>query len=283
MTIDQMHIGFRFEIDESTNLENPSFEPEEIDLWLNKAIKKFVKTRYSGINIKGESFEQTQKRIDDLRTLVAQETLPCVAGGTKENCYIADLTDLTDDYWFTLGEEVLIGYYSLLDVTTTVASGSLVVGEIYLVITDDVVHNAVTYSPGEYILASATTFTGDGSVIKQSKSKQGVTEITIDTYRSHIDNPYSTHVLHYEEAMPLRLFIGDLVEFISDGQYGVVSYDIRYLRAPVEVDWLADTQVDCDLAEHTHDEIVKLAASMALENIEQPRYQSHMNEINTME
>ena len=41
--------------------------------FLNEALDKFVKTRYSGINYKREGFEQSQKRIDDLRTLVVNE------------------------------------------------------------------------------------------------------------------------------------------------------------------------------------------------------------------
>lgn len=38
--------------------------------FINEAIDKFYKTRYSGINTKQEGFEQSQKRIDDLRNLI---------------------------------------------------------------------------------------------------------------------------------------------------------------------------------------------------------------------
>lgn len=41
--------------------------------FINEAIDKFYKTRYSGINSKSEGFEQSQKRIDDLRSLVKTE------------------------------------------------------------------------------------------------------------------------------------------------------------------------------------------------------------------
>ena len=43
---------------------------DTIFAFLNEAIDKFYKTRYSGTNIKGEGFEQSQKRIDDLRFLI---------------------------------------------------------------------------------------------------------------------------------------------------------------------------------------------------------------------
>ena len=42
--------------------------------FINEAIDKFYKTRYSGINSKSEGFEQSQKRIDDLRNLIKTAT-----------------------------------------------------------------------------------------------------------------------------------------------------------------------------------------------------------------
>ena len=79
--------------------------------WINRAIEKFVKTRYSGNNPKQESFEQTQKRIDDLRTLIEEVTIGTSAGTYKPNSYIALLPT---DYMYTVGEEVQISYNSTL-------------------------------------------------------------------------------------------------------------------------------------------------------------------------
>lgn len=242
MTIAEMHVAFKLELDKTSSFDIPAYEPEEIDFWLNNAISKFVKTRYSGLNTKAQGFEQTQKRIDDLRTLVREATLSGVnlttgvSNTNKPNSFVADLTKLTDDYMFALSEEVTISYNDIR--TPTVAS------------------------------------------IK----RVGVKEATIDNYRALIDNPYSEHILHYENAQPLRLFIGNDVELITDGNYSVTAYHIRYLTYPATVDVdSSPAAVDCDLPTHTHEEIVKIAVSMALENIEQPRYQTHINEVNTME
>ena len=79
MTINEMHIATKLGLDKTSALDLPSYEPEEIDYWLNRAINVFIKTRYSGTNAKNESFEQSQKRIDDLRTLVTATTLDLVA------------------------------------------------------------------------------------------------------------------------------------------------------------------------------------------------------------
>lgn len=237
MTISEMHTHFKLELDKTSSLDEiPSFLPEEIDLWLNKGIMKFIKTRYSGINFKKESFEETQKRIDDLRTLVTEATISggnLTTGTDKPNSFVADLSSLSDTYMFTLGEEVTISYNDIR--TPTV----------------------------------------------DSTKRQGIKEATVNNYRSLIDNPYSEHNLHYEEAQPLRLFQGNNVELITDGDYDVTEYHIRYIKEPSEVDY--DTPTNCDLPDHTHDEIVKIAVNMALENIEQPRYQTHANEVNTME
>jgi hypothetical protein len=96
-----------------------------------------------------------------------------------------------------------------------------------------------------------------------------------------VEDPLGAHVLHYDEAKPLRLFYNSTIEFITDGNYSVVDAYIRYLKQPVTV--VLSTAISCDLAEHTHDEIVNLAIQLVLENIEQPRLQSYTQVVNTME
>ena len=228
-----MHISFKLECDKTYGLESPSFEREEIDYWLNQGTRSFVKTRYSGLNSKKESFEESQKRIDDLRTLVIEDqrtvTETAGTGDYKPNSWTATLPN---DYWFALGEEVDIRYN---DIRTPNAN---------------------------------------------TNKRQGVTEATVNTYRALIDNPYSEHRLHYEEAKPIRLFLGNTVELITDGDYDILYYYLRYLKKPAEIVY---GTVDCDLPEHTHDEIVKTAVRMALENIEQPRYGSFAQEVSVME
>ncbi|HKL13111.1 MAG TPA: hypothetical protein VJ907_05845 [Halanaerobiales bacterium] len=110
MTITEMHNAVRLGLDKTSALEVPSFESEELDHWLNKAIERFVKTRYSGVNVKKESFEQTQKRIDDLRTLVKSTDLILYARSVEfPNAYIVDdeENDWPSDYLFTISEEAL--------------------------------------------------------------------------------------------------------------------------------------------------------------------------------
>ena len=71
--------------------------------FLNEAIDKFYKTRYSGVNGKSEGFEQSQKRIDDLRTLVSAQKYTKDTTITKidNNTYTVDLPN---DYSVLLGD-----------------------------------------------------------------------------------------------------------------------------------------------------------------------------------
>ncbi|MBQ7819890.1 MAG: hypothetical protein IJ341_10065 [Bacteroidales bacterium] len=69
MTYIELQAAFELEINKiDANLEKP--KSVDIEYWLNRGLEKFYKTRYAGINQKGLGFEQDQKRIDDLRTLV---------------------------------------------------------------------------------------------------------------------------------------------------------------------------------------------------------------------
>jgi len=237
MDIETMHIAVKLELDKSSALELPAFEPEEIDLWLNNAIRKFVKTRYSGMNSKGQSFEQSQKRTDDLRTLYKQVTIlpESYDSSHMANSYIfklpvEDSGEGGEDYWLTIMEQVS--------------------------------HSAIS-------------------------GLSGITECTLDEYPQKVADPFSEHHLHYGDAKPLRIYGvtngSDEVWLASDGNYTINEYHLAYLRKPATVDNIPAGTTDCDLPEHTHDEIVKLAVSMMLENIEQPRYQTYQNELNTIE
>lgn len=69
MTIQEQQVAFKLGYDSLDTQGYPGFEPAELDFFINRAIERFYKTRYSGNNVKGESVEETQKRTDDLRTM----------------------------------------------------------------------------------------------------------------------------------------------------------------------------------------------------------------------
>jgi hypothetical protein len=138
-------------------------------------------------------------------------------------------------------------------------------------------YTADIFSPDEhrYVLSEEVDIIyTDYSDVEITK-RQGVTECSQESYLQALNNPFSEHILHYGEAKPLRLYIQNYVELITDGNYSVTNYILRYLRNPAKINLLGTVQVDCDLPVFTHDYIVKIAVSMVLENMADPRYQSH--------
>lgn len=100
----ELQEAFELEINElDSSLTKP--KTSDMEYWLNSAVDKFIKTRAFGNNPKTTSFEQTQKRIDDLRTLVVQSTLTAVPHGTTYT------VTLPNDYMFSVGETAYIVSY----------------------------------------------------------------------------------------------------------------------------------------------------------------------------
>ena len=235
MTISEMHTAVKLGLDKTEGLAYAAFEPEELDFWLNEAIDRFIKTRYSGVNFKQESFEQSQKRTEDLRTLVTETRItPATSAGTsdKPNMYLVADASLPANYMLFLNDEVTISFtHGVTGVATTLRT--------YPVL------------------------------------------CTSDTYSTKINDPYSEHRLHLGIARPLRMFTSKGIELITDGQYTITYYYLKYLRTPTVV--AIGTSTDCDLPDHTHREIVLLTVKLLIENIESPRYQSTSIELSQNE
>lgn len=107
--IDMNKRGFQIEFERRLQLLYPELKVENklnsdtIFSILDEAIDKFWKTRYSGLNYKQLGFEQNQKRIDDLRTLV--KTKEYTEKEIKVNKNINSV-ELPTDYAILLGDTV---------------------------------------------------------------------------------------------------------------------------------------------------------------------------------
>ena len=88
---------FQIELERRLRLVDPTFDSDQkmnsnmIFSILNEAKDEFFKTRYSGVNAKTSGFEQSEKRIADLRTLIKTKNY---TGG--------DITEYKDSYSITL-------------------------------------------------------------------------------------------------------------------------------------------------------------------------------------
>ena len=205
------------------------------EYFLNAGLDKFWKTRYSQNNPKVKGFEQIQKRIDDLRTLVAEVTL--VPDTTSKDLYTVTIPE---DYVILLGDTAGI-------------------------------------SPADGYTDPCWELDSDGNyVIHYSDVLEGSIE-TIDRIK---ENSLTEYHLRYTKAKPIRLLSGNEIKLYTDGKYKVSKYILHYLRKPHYIDIHTEPFKEyTDMPEHTHLEIVKLAAQLYIENQANPRYNSYTQEV----
>lgn len=100
--------GFQIEFERRLQLMDPNLvikdklSSDTIISFINEAIDKFYKTRYSGVNFKAQGFEQTQKRIDDLRTLIKNKKY--TEGSINKSDRNSYSVELPEDYVLLLGD-----------------------------------------------------------------------------------------------------------------------------------------------------------------------------------
>lgn len=105
MTHRQFQIEFerRLQMIDSTLKSENKLSSDQLYSVLNEAVDKFWKTRYSGLNYKQSGFEQNQKRIDDLRSLV--KTKKYIEDEIMNDGNIYKI-ELPNDYNILLGDTV---------------------------------------------------------------------------------------------------------------------------------------------------------------------------------
>lgn len=105
----------------------------------------------------------------------------------------------------------------------------------------------------------------------KSSSKEDVVwvrTINHDEFSMVINNPFEGP----NKDKVLRLMFGNNMEIIKHKDVDLVNYQLRYIRKPVSIN--LQNNVSCELADHTHSEIVNEAIMIGLESIESNRTQS---------
>lgn len=101
MTVEELHYDFKLKTDKVDTLTKEEFNVVEVDWILNEAQELLLRRRMGQNNTKIQGFENSQKRIDDLKTLhvkfpVQGGLTPTVTSGVAE----IDLSDLSYTYYF---------------------------------------------------------------------------------------------------------------------------------------------------------------------------------------
>jgi hypothetical protein len=104
MNVIEMHIAVQQGVDKINSLQADSLLSEEIDLELNKSLDRFINLKYGRNNLYGKGFEESQKRIDDLRTLVREyEGSVTFKEQLKEKIFV-DTFRLPSDYMYLVNQ-----------------------------------------------------------------------------------------------------------------------------------------------------------------------------------
>ena len=129
MTSQEMEIAFKQGIDKFDSLNYPDFQTDQIELILNQAQDQFVKQRYGGNNLKKQSFEETQKRTEDLKNVVVNSVVTTVinaegavlaATTAADNINtLARFVTLPTNYWIMIQELTGVSYLGCNGATIT--------------------------------------------------------------------------------------------------------------------------------------------------------------------
>lgn len=111
---------------------------------------------------------------------------------------------------------------------------------------------------GEQVDTADPEVTRDIRVVEQDKA-----------YAS-LQNPFAKTSMDY----PMAIVYDEEVRVFQDREKFILkTLTVDYIRIPVSIN--LSSSIDCELAEHTHHEIVDLAVKNIIEAIESPRYQSN--------
>ena len=118
MTIEEAHIRIKILVDKIDSSYYEEVLPEEIDEILNEEYLRYIKTHYGKNNIYRRGFDESQKRIDDLKNLVKSAFCNVTEVSYYDNVYRADLSNLfSDENLTTQSEEEYMLYLKGMAIT----------------------------------------------------------------------------------------------------------------------------------------------------------------------
>lgn len=306
MDIFEMHIGLQEGLDKSDANSIPFLEDEHKDFWLNKAARRFKKTRYTPNNNRRQGFEKVQKRIDDVRTVVVRQSNGVQPFAPEADVYTFDIPQRYD-YLATARFFICEAECNKEFIDTTKYLGTI--EEVPIVppdvppfippkgggpqetdpgggVTTDgnqrVTNEKVV--PGTFFFGNEDgLFTGDirtpvkvDNIICRFVTGK---EVQHDDIRIMLKDPFNKP----KPDRPLYFFEGNQILIYCNPTFVLAFMEITFLKKlismssdiPLPVGFV-DTS---ELPGHTHDEIVEMAIDMILNTNGDPRLQTHQLEL----
>lgn len=190
--------------------------------WLNKSQEQFIKNQYTGFNKYQRAFEQSQKIIENLKTIFIKDHVIDTTFNTELSPVLADIhvdyAKLPEDHFLLISNRTKV-HYNDDGINYTVTDGSRVANEPF---TEMIVSNRMAQSQKIYSLLS---------------------------------DPFNT--TRYDS--PIVDINEKGVDIYTDKKFIAKSCIINYLRYPKKINY---KNQDCELPQHTHEEIVDGAVQL---------------------
>jgi hypothetical protein len=233
MTVLEQHFDFDLKLDKIATQTKRDFSVAEVDWLLNEAQNVIIKRYYQGTNTTGTAFETTQKRIDDLSSLLIKypiqpELIPTIL---DNNIYEINLSTLAYPYWIFASGQVKV-----------LVNDCVKLADLKLISHDDF-----------------------SDPLKDPFNKSDKSEILFNFGRaSNIStNDFSRSSIYiYPDTMQIISVRLNYLKKPSRINYGGYAY----------IDGIVYPQQNCELPDLIHTELVDIAVQIAAGIIESPEY-----------
>ncbi len=298
MTISEMHIAIDQKIQKINAFVMDDIRPEEKDLFINDMTERFIKQRFYALsNSKQRGFEESQKRVMDLQTLIdSSRLLPDDPLGLDHAIYPfpadkdvmflvsvdASLFEVNRDIVKT--DQFYLRYRGTKD-PASAALSDLVTGDFILVGTAGTFANFLD-SNGTPIAAGINDILYRFSTywvrVKENmynttKSNVPVRILEHEYLRKLMDNPFAAS----STSSPVCVVRNNSLIGYFGKRFLLKELNIVFIRKPEPVNLSSSS--DCELPAHTHSEIVDMTVKHILEITESGRYQANSIENNETE
>jgi hypothetical protein len=225
-----MHISLRQTVDRINSQRADQLLSEELDLELNRAMQRFINQRYGKNNVYQEGFEESQKRIDELRTLLVEyESGVTFKEILKPDSIFVDQFQLPANYMYLVNQRSKIFvdncrtiYYNLIanqDINYfTFTFDDFIVDGTQFISSIGMEDGTVTPSLIPVWSASSELTTSGYS---PSAYPQYINEVRADL----LNNPQPGFEIYWESYGPLSIPNNFIVIVDMDGSGGVFNWD----------------------------------------------------------
>lgn len=256
MTIEQMHIEIQLYLNRISSDVYDGFEAEEIDLFIDKAVSRKIN---SILSVERDDlrlgFQGDQKRLDDIRTLVTPDY----------SVFLSLPLDESSEYVFLPLPE---NYRNLVNLRVALFDKSCGT------LSPDCIKDPTRGNPNDSFKVDLAYFESlKGCNFKVIPARALRQNKVFDLLR----NPFARSTAD----SPVATISGNNFQIFQGKNFIVCGIIADYIRKPENVS--LSSNVDCELADHVHPEIVDLVVNHMLEVTGNPRFQSSSQDITRSE